>query len=105
MYAIRSYYDAGVRIFRDRKHFRIFGPTSLVPGPQDVKDLIAMFKWFFGKGPRPKFDRWTYWEKFDYWAPFWGVAIIGGSGLMLWMEQVTARYLPGWVFNVRNNFV
>jgi len=95
---------AGVRIYRDRKHFRIFGPTSLVPGPQDVKDLIAMFKWFFGKGPRPKFDRWTYWERFDYWAPFWGVAIIGGSGLLLWMEQITARYLPGWVFNVATIF-
>jgi cytochrome b subunit of formate dehydrogenase len=95
---------AGVRIFRDRKRFRIFGPTSLIPGPQDVKDMIAMFKWFLGKGPRPKFDRWTYWEKFDYWAPFWGVAIIGGSGLMLWMEHVTARYLPGWVFNVATVF-
>jgi len=94
----------GVRIFRDRKKFRIFGPTSLIPGPQDVKDLIAMFKWFLGMAPRPKFDRWTYWEKFDYWAPFWGVAIIGGSGLMLWMEQVTARYLPGWVFNVATIF-
>jgi len=94
----------GVRIYRDRKRFRIFGPNSLIPGPQDVKDLIAMFKWFLGMGPRPKFDRWTYWEKFDYWAPFWGVAIIGGSGLMLWMEHVTARYLPGWVFNVATIF-
>jgi len=95
---------AGVRVFRDRKRFRIFGPTSLIPGPQDVRDLIAMFKWFFGMAPRPKFDRWTYWEKFDYWAPFWGVAIIGGSGLLLWMEHVTARYLPGWVFNVATIF-
>ena len=46
------------------------------------------------------FDRWTYWEKFDYWAPFWGVTIIGGSGLMLWFPDVTASILPGWVFNV-----
>jgi cytochrome b subunit of formate dehydrogenase len=46
------------------------------------------------------FDRWTYWEKFDYWAPFWGVTIIGVSGLMMWLPQLTAHYLPGWVFNV-----
>ena len=63
-----------------------------------------MFKWFFGLGPRPMFDRWTYWEKFDYWAPFWGVTIIGVSGVMLWVPHITARFLPGWVFNVATIF-
>ena len=57
---------------RDWKNFKLFGPNSLVPNLQDGRDMLGMFKWFFGKGPRPKFDRWTYWEKFDYWAPFWG---------------------------------
>jgi cytochrome b subunit of formate dehydrogenase len=80
--------------------FRIFGPNSLIPGPQDLWDALAMFKWFFGRGPRPVFDRWTYWEKFDYWAPFWGVTIIGASGFMMWFPALTASYLPGWVFNV-----
>jgi hypothetical protein len=46
------------------------------------------------------FDRWTYWEKFDYWAVFWGMAIIGGSGLMLWIPNVVASVFPGWVFNI-----
>jgi hypothetical protein len=46
------------------------------------------------------FDRWTYWEKFDYWAVFWGVAVIGGSGLMLSFPAATASVLPGWIFNV-----
>jgi cytochrome b subunit of formate dehydrogenase len=63
-------------------------------------DMIGMFKWFFGKGPRPKFERWTYWEKFDYWAPFWGVTIIGVSGLVMWLPNVFGAFLPGWVFNV-----
>jgi len=77
-----------------------FGPTSLMPNWKDLWDMLAMFKWFFGKGPRPAFDRWTYWEKFDYWAVFWGMAIIGGSGVMLAFKEVTASVLPGWVFNV-----
>jgi cytochrome b subunit of formate dehydrogenase len=77
-----------------------FGPTSLMPNWKDLWDMLAMFKWFFGKGPRPAFDRWTYWEKFDYWAVFWGMAIIGGSGMMLAFKEVTASILPGWVFNV-----
>jgi cytochrome b subunit of formate dehydrogenase len=80
--------------------FNWFGHTSLVPGPQDVRDAIAMFRWFLGRGPRPVFGRWSYWERFDYWAPFWGLAIVGGSGLMLWFKEATASVLPGWFFNV-----
>ena len=67
---------------------------------QDFRDILAMFKWFFGQGPRPIFDRWTYWEKFDYWAVFWGIFIIGGSGAILWAKVAVAEILPGWVFNL-----
>jgi cytochrome b subunit of formate dehydrogenase len=77
-----------------------FGPTSLMPNWKDLWDLLAMFKWFLGKGPRPALDRWTYWEKFDYWAVFWGMAIIGGSGMMLVYKEAIASVLPGWVFNI-----
>jgi cytochrome b subunit of formate dehydrogenase len=92
------------RIIRNWKTFRWFGPYSLIPNWQDIKDIFAMFMWFFGKRPRPVFDRWTYWEKFDYWAPFWGVTIIGVTGFMLWFTNLTATYLPGWVFNVATIF-
>jgi len=88
------------RIARNWRTFRWFGPTSLVPTWQDLTDIGAMFAWFFGRRPRPVFDRWTYWEKFDYWAVFWGMAIIGGSGMMLAFPGLTASVLPGWMFNV-----
>lgn len=87
------------KLLRD-KDFKWFGPDSLVPNWKDLDDMIGMFKWFFGKGQKPQFDRWTYFEKFDYWAVFWGVAVIGLSGLMLAIPHITAQYLPGWVFNV-----
>jgi cytochrome c551/c552/cytochrome b subunit of formate dehydrogenase len=89
-----------LRIGRDWRTFSWFGPVSLVPNWQDLKDIVAMFQWFLGRRPRPQFDRWTYWEKFDYWAVFWGMAIIGGSGFMLAFPSATASVLPGWVFNV-----
>jgi len=89
-----------LRLARSWRTWDWFGPVSLVPNVQDLKDAIAMFKWFFGLAPRPMFDRWTYWEKFDYWAVFWGMAIIGGSGMMLAFPGVTASVLPGWIFNV-----
>lgn len=87
------------RLLRD-KTFRWFGPDSLIPNWKDIADCIGMFKWFLGMGPKPRFDRWAYFEKFDYWAVFWGVTIIGFSGLMLALPTVTAKLLPGWVFNI-----
>jgi cytochrome b subunit of formate dehydrogenase len=89
-----------INIYRNRKTFRWFGSDSLVPNGKDLKDAVGMFKWFVGKGPRPIFDRWTYWEKFDYWAVFWGMAAIGGTGMLLAFPHITASFLPGWVFNV-----
>jgi len=67
---------------------------------QDWKDFVAHNKWFFGKGPHPEFDRWTYWEKFDYFAVFWGVFIIGSSGLFMWFPTFFTRFLPGWLINI-----
>jgi cytochrome b subunit of formate dehydrogenase len=78
----------------------LWGPDSMVPQPRDATDFVNHFKWFLGLGPRPRFDRWTYWEKFDYWAVFWGMAIIGGSGLLLWFPFFFGRFLPGWMFNI-----
>lgn len=89
-----------VTIWRKRGQFSWFGGTSMIPSWKDLRDLRDMFKWFVGRGPRPDFCHWTYWQKFDYWAPFWGAAVIGSSGLILFAPETTAQHLPGWVFNV-----
>jgi cytochrome b subunit of formate dehydrogenase len=78
----------------------ILDAKSLLFNKQDVKDFVATVKWFFGKGERPAYGRWTYWEKFDYLAVFWGVAIIGASGLMLWFPEFFTNFLPGRLINV-----
>jgi cytochrome b subunit of formate dehydrogenase len=100
IFFIHLVYVVAARILPRWRTFPWFGPNSLVPNWQDLKDIIAMFQWFIGRRPRPQFDRWTYWEKFDYWAVFWGMAIIGGSGMMLAFPEATASVLPGWIFNV-----
>jgi cytochrome b subunit of formate dehydrogenase len=78
----------------------LLGPDSLVPRLSDARDIVAHVRWFVGAGPRPTWDRWTYWEKFDYWAVFWGVAIIGASGVMLWFPAFFSSFLPGWIINI-----
>jgi predicted CXXCH cytochrome family protein len=78
----------------------IFGANSLMFNKQDINDFIGTVKWFLGFGPRPKYGRWTYWEKFDYMAVFWGVAVIGFSGLILWFPEFFTIVFPGWIINV-----
>jgi cytochrome b subunit of formate dehydrogenase len=77
-----------------------WGPTSMVPQPRDFAQFWQQVKWFFGKGPFPRYEHFTYWEKFDYWAVLWGTAIMGAAGLILWFPVAAARILPGWMFNV-----
>jgi len=78
----------------------VFGPDSLLPRPRDLGDFFRHIGWFLGLRPAPRLDRWGYWEKFDYWAVFWGMVILGGTGLIQWEPLATSRYLPGWIFNV-----
>jgi len=73
---------------------------SLVPLPRDAIAIKNNFAWFLGLGPRPRMGRWTYWEKFDYMAVFWGVTVIGLTGLILWFAEIATLVLPGWMINV-----
>ena len=95
-----------ISVFRIKKRTRkswidmIFGKKSMMFNKKDLQDFIGTIKWFIGRGPRPAYGRWTYWEKFDYFAVFWGVLIIGFSGLMLWFPEFFTIIFPGWFINV-----
>jgi cytochrome b subunit of formate dehydrogenase len=78
----------------------LFGKDSLMFNLQDLKEFVGTMKWFFGLGPSPEYGRWTYWEKFDYMAVFWGVPMVGVSGLMLWFPEFFTQFVPGWLINV-----
>jgi cytochrome b subunit of formate dehydrogenase len=90
---------------RKRKEFGswralLSGPNTLMPTKKDLADLIGSVKWFLGRGPRPRYGRWTYWEKFDYFAVFWGIFVIGSTGMTLWFPELFTRFLPGQFLNV-----
>jgi predicted CXXCH cytochrome family protein len=76
------------------------GPRSIIFNLNDIKQVGQSIRWFFGLGPRPHYGRYTYWEKFDYFAVFWGVAVIGSTGLMLWFPELFTYIVPGWFINV-----
>ncbi len=78
----------------------IFGPEGMMFNARDGVEFVQTVKWFLHRGERPLYGRWTYWEKFDYFAVFWGVAMIGVSGLMLWFPEFFTRFLPGQMINI-----
>jgi cytochrome b subunit of formate dehydrogenase len=78
----------------------LLGPDSLVPNGRDFRELGKMVLWFIGFGRKPAFERWTYWEKLDYWAFCLAAGVIGISGLMSWYPNVFCVVLPGSVLNV-----
>lgn len=76
------------------------GTRTLVPTWRDIVEFFQSLKWFVRLGPRPQYGMWTYWEKFDYLAVFWGIAIIGSTGCILWFPEFFTYFLPGWMINV-----
>jgi thiosulfate reductase cytochrome b subunit len=78
----------------------LLGPDTMLLTRKDLSDFWGTLKWFLGLGPRPRYGRWTYWEKFDYFAVFWGIAVIGSTGFLLWFSELATRVLPGWALNV-----
>jgi cytochrome b subunit of formate dehydrogenase len=102
VYFFLHIYDVIRRKMKSHKTWRqfLFGSDSMLPNRNDIREAKETFKWFIGLGRRPRYGRWTYWEKFDYFAVFWGIAIIGSTGLMLWFPEFFTRFLPGWIINV-----
>jgi cytochrome b subunit of formate dehydrogenase len=91
--------DVFTRAFVHREKGVFWGANSMVANWKDAKDLFGHLRWFLGLGPKPQFDRYAYWEKFDYWAVFWGMIVIGFSGYAMWFAPFFAHFLPGWALN------
>lgn len=74
--------------------------TTIVPLPKDVTDAIKNILYFIGiRKEKPKFGRFNYIHKFDYWAVFWGMGIIGLSGLFLAFPVQASYIFPSWSVN------
>ena len=73
----------------------------LLPKLQDLKDYQQQIKYFLGlTEEKAKFGRFSYIEKFDYWAVYWGMIIMIGSGLMLWFENIALNFLPKFILDI-----
>jgi cytochrome b subunit of formate dehydrogenase len=76
------------------------GPQSLFPRIKDAKDLWQHIRYFFGRGSVPRFNRFSYWEKFDYLALFIGMNTMGITGVILWFPELFSTVIPGYFINL-----
>jgi len=78
----------------------MWGVESIMLQPRDVVDVLADVKWLLGFGPRPAFDRWIYWEKFEYLSLMWGTIVMAVTGFMLWFPTTFSIAFPGWAMDI-----
>ncbi len=73
----------------------------LIFRPRDLWDIIQQIKYYLGlTKERALFSRFSYVEKFDYWAVYWGMVIMIGSGAVLWWFDIAMQFLPKFFVDI-----
>jgi cytochrome b subunit of formate dehydrogenase len=73
----------------------------MIPNMKDAYDIIGLMKYLlYFTTVRPDGDEFTWKEKFDYWAPFWGMFVIGLTGLVIWNKVLATQIIPGELINL-----
>ncbi|MGA2888342.1 MAG: cytochrome b/b6 domain-containing protein [Terracidiphilus sp.] len=74
---------------------------DLAPMPRDGFDLWATMRYYLGLGgEKPKFGRFNYAEKAEYWALVWGTALMAVTGIMMWAKVWVGNLLARWWVDV-----
>jgi cytochrome b subunit of formate dehydrogenase len=95
----RSLHEQGKKGFK--AVIRTILTLPMIPNRRDLRDLVATVKYVFFISPqRPLYDRFSWKEKFEYLGLFWGIPVIGVTGILLWAESASTHILPGWLLNV-----
>jgi len=72
--------------------------SAMMPKWKDAADLWKVILHNLGlRAEPPKFAKFNYAEKMEYWAFLWGTAVMGISGLLLWFNNIALRYFPKWI--------
>jgi cytochrome b subunit of formate dehydrogenase len=70
---------------------------DLAPRPKDVFDAWGTMSYYLGVSKiRPKFGRFSYAEKSEYWALVWGTALMAVTGIMMWAKVWVGNLLARW---------
>jgi len=78
---------------------------KMMPDWSDLTQLVEMLKLNTGLSQKhPRFDRFNFEEKAEYWALVWGTVVMGLTGLMQWFPVATTYYLSGGSIPIARSF-
>ncbi|MGB2869969.1 MAG: cytochrome b/b6 domain-containing protein [Bacteroidota bacterium] len=61
---------------------------DLLPRLKDINDAMGVLKFNLGfSSVKPRFERFSYIEKSEYWALVWGTVVMGVTGTILWFDN------------------
>ncbi len=74
---------------------------DLAPMPRDAFDAVHTMLYYIGmRKDKPKFARFNYAEKAEYWALVWGTGLMGVTGVMLWAKVSVGNLFARWWIDV-----
>ncbi|MHB1686302.1 MAG: formate dehydrogenase subunit gamma [Ignavibacteriaceae bacterium] len=78
-----------------KNNFNVLKAWPMIPRWKDAVDWWQTSRYYFGlRDTLPKYDRFNFREKFDYFAVFWGLPVMIFSGLVLWFPVFFGDRLP-----------
>jgi len=106
IYFLLLFYENGIKKLKEEGNLspgnvvREFLNLEMVPKKRDLYDIIDTFKYLlYFTNKKPRYDRMSWKEKFDYFAPYWGIPVLGPAGVMLWQRDIVSHYVPGIALN------
>lgn len=102
IFIVLSVYHVGLFVYQRFVNRRT---SKMFPEWSDFEHLLGMLRYNLGISQRfPRFDRYTFEEKAEYWALIWGGTVMGLTGLMQWYPVFVTDVLPGWAIPVARAF-
>ena len=72
--------------------------ADIFPTVQDIRDAGQMIRYLlFLTDRQPRYGKYTFEQKYTYWFLFFGIAIMGISGFIIWFPVLFTRVLPGGI--------
>jgi len=83
-------------IFFNRRGKEEFG--AMLPALHDVTDAKTSMLYYLGiSRDKPRYGRYDYTQKAEYWALIWGTAVMALTGFVLWFPEMAVRVFPTWI--------
>ncbi|MBI5208427.1 MAG: hypothetical protein HY927_00475 [Elusimicrobia bacterium] len=74
---------------------------AMLPRLRDLLDLLQLQRYnLMRSGSPPKFDRFNYIEKAEYWALIWGSFVMVVTGCVVWFRNLSLGFFPKWIIDL-----